>query len=379
MTKIRFFRHNVTLNDILNVIKTLRSDFITTGPVTEEFERRFSEFLGVKYTVGLTSCTAALFLGLKALGIKEGDEVIVPALTFVSTASVVEHCKAKPVFCDVERDTGLIDLSEMKKKITKRTKAVIPVHIYGQMADIKNIVSICKEKKIAVIEDAAHGPDMERDGIRPGVITDLAAFSFYATKNITCGEGGALSTQKRSIYEKVKILRLHGLTHDAANRYQRNRFVQYDVIDAGYKYNMSDIQASLLIYQLQNIKNNTEKRREIYKRYCREIERIKGIFIPPIDKYGKSCYHLMTIQVDPGKREKFIETLNDNGVPVSVHFHPVHLFSYYKRKYGFKRGDFPNAEKIGFSTITLPFHPFIKEREFRKVISSLKKAAEILS
>ena len=376
--KIEFCRHNISEKDIRNAVKVLRSTFVTTGPVTRQFEERFSSFLGLEHCLGVTSATTGLHLILLGLGIGPGDEVIVPALTFVATANVVEYVGAKPVFADVEAETGLIDPAAIEKLVTKRTKAVIPVHLYGQMADMKAIRKMAKKRGLKVIEDAAHCIEGERDGVTPGALSDAVAFSFYATKNITSGEGGAVATNNAALFDRMKVLRLHGMSYDAINRYQSGSFKQYDVPVLGFKYNMFDIQAALLIGQLERIEAIREKREDLSRVYEQAIDGIPGMDYPK-HKYGKSARHLFSTWVDKEKRARVIEFLNGRGIPVSVHFHPVPYLSYYRNKYGLKPGRWPNAERIGLSNITLPLYPKLKKPEQAYIIRALHDAGlEIL-
>lgn len=373
--KMNFFKHNVDKKDIANAVKTLQSLFITTGPVTAEWENQLAHFLDVPYSLGLNSCTAGLHLLLLGLGVGQGDEVIVPSLTFVSSVNVIEFVGAKPIFADVERDTGLIDPQDVEKKITKKTKAIIGVHLYGQMVDVVALSKLVKKYKLKFIEDSAHGVDCTRDGYRPGQLSDGASFSFYATKNITSGEGGAIVTKHKTLAEKIKVLRTHGMSKDSISRYHTSSFKQYDVKVLGYKYNMTDIQASLLMGQLNRIDKNTAKREKICQQWEKTIDQLENIDYPKV-KYGKSSRHLFTIWVAPTKRDKAIEYLNKQGIPVSVHFKPVHTFTYYKKKY--KNIKLKITEKIGKSTISLPLYPQLTKKEIDYVGATLKKLNSVL-
>jgi len=373
--KMNFFKHNIDKKDIANVVKTLQSLFITTGPVTAEWETQLAHFFNVPYALGLNSCTAGLHLLLLGLGIGKGDEVIVPSLTFVSSVNVIEFVGAKPIFADVETDTGLIDVKDVEKKITKKTKAIIGVHLYGQMVDVLALSKIAKKHKLKFIEDSAHGVDCMRDGYRPGQFSDGAAFSFYATKNITSGEGGAIVTKHKALAEKIKVLRTHGMSKDSISRYHTSKFNQYDVKELGYKYNMTDIQASLLIGQLKRIDENTAKREKICQQWEKIIDQLENIDYPKV-KYGKSSRHLFSIWVDPAKRDKAIQYLNKQGIPVSVHFKPVHTFTYYKKKY--KKIKLKTTERIGKSTISLPLYPQLTKKEIDYISATLKKLNSFL-
>lgn len=365
--KVEFYKHTIDEEDIKRVNEVLRSIFLTTSSKTKEFEDKFSKYLGVKYAVGTNSATSALHLLLKSVGIKAGDEVITTPLTFVATANAIEFLGAKPVFVDVEEESGLIDLDRVEEAISPKTKAIVIVHLYGNMVNVKRLNEISEKYNIPVIEDAAHAIESRYEGISPGSLTSGACFSFYATKNITSGEGGALVTNIEEIYERTYRLRLHGLSKSAVDRYKR--FTWYDMPEVGYKYNMYDIQAALLVGQLDRIEKLLERRSFLANRY---IESLKDkVEFPRIPEKVKTSWHLFTIWVEEEKRNFIIEHLQKNNIGVSVHYKPVHLMSYYKNKYGYKEGDFKNAEKISKRTITLPLYPSLKEEEQDYVIEKL--------
>jgi UDP-4-amino-4-deoxy-L-arabinose-oxoglutarate aminotransferase len=377
--EIPFFKHNLSAKDIRLAAKVMKSHFITTGPVTAEFESLLAAKTGNRFALGMTSCTAGLHAALVALGIGPGDEVLVPAITFVSSVNVIEHAGARPVLVDVDPETGLMDLEDAERRITAKTKAMIPVHLYGQMADMRGMKRLADFRGLKIIEDSAHAVDAERDGAKIGNLSDVAAFSFYATKNITSGEGGAVVTNDEKLFQRMKTLRLHGMSVDAIGRYNRKTFHQYDVEFPGFKYNMTDIQAALLMNQLRNIEANTAKRERIAKRWEAFLGDL-GCFDFPRHRFGKSSRHLFCVWVrQRERRDEVISFLNSKGIPVSVHFHPVHLFTYYRKKYGYKMGDFPVAERIGFSTITLPFYPQIRLAHQRYLMKVLAEAEEMLS
>ncbi len=371
MQKIEFYRHNIGKKEIQAVSKVLKSIFLTTGSVTEEFEKKFADYLQVRHVLGLTSATAGLFLLIKAMDIKEGDEVITTPLSFVSAANCILHCGAKCVFVDVDKNTGNIDIDLIKQKITDRTKAILPVHLYGVMNDMKRMKAIADKYNLKIIEDSAHCIEGEIDGIKPGQISDGAAFSFYATKNITSGEGGLVATNNDELADKIRILRLHGMSLDAAQRYTK-KFTQYDVLVPGYKYNMFDIQAALLLTQLERIDKMWEQKKEIFKYYYEKLKDINGISYPSVPENVKHSLHLFTIWVDPEKRDEIIVKLQEKGIGVAVNFKPIHLFKYYREKLGYKHGMFPEAVRIGASTISLPFYAKLKKKEIDYIAKVLK-------
>lgn len=368
--KVEFFRHNIGKEDIQKVKEVLQSIFLTTGPVTAEFEKKLSRYAGLKEVVGVSSCTAALHLSLLALGIGPGDEVITTPMTFIATATSILHSGAKPVFIDVEEDTGLIDVCKLESIVTSRTRAILPVHLYGVMADMKAIRKIADKYKLKIIEDAAHCIEGERDGIRPGQLGDTACYSFYATKSLTCGEGGAVGTNNPELAEKIRILRIHGMSKDALSRYS-GRYRHWDMSLLGWKYNMSDIQAALLVKQINRLEMYWRKRQAICKKYDEGLGGVHGIKITELR--GRSARHLYTILVDPEKRDNILRKIQDKGIGVAVNFKAIHTLTYFRDHFGFKAEDFPVANLIGNSTISLPLYPCLKDYEIKYVINTVKK------
>jgi dTDP-4-amino-4,6-dideoxygalactose transaminase len=369
--KVEFYKHNLSSKDKKAALEVLHSLFLTTGKTVKEFEEKFAQFTENKYAVGLTSCTDALFLSLKYFDIKPGDEVITTPLTFIASANVIEYCGAKQVLIDVENTTGNIDITKVEKAITKKTKAIIPVHLYGHMVDMKKLSQLTKEYNIKIVEDAAHCVEGERDGIKPGGLADIACFSFYATKNMTSGEGGAIVTNNSQIYDWFIKARLHGMSKTAADRYQK--YQHYDMEFLGYKANMTNLQAALLYNQLDRAEKNLKKREQIAKKYYRGFANNPAISMPQVLENTKHARHLFNIWVDPKKRDDYLIALQENGVGVSVAFNPLHLMTYYKKKYGFKKGDFPVAERIAEATITLPFYPKLTPDEIDYVITTVNR------
>lgn len=370
--KVEFYKHNINQGDIDNVVRVLNSLFLTHGEVVEKFENRFSQYLGCKYTIGVNSCTAALHLSLLAHDIGVGDEVITTPMTFIATANAVLHAGAKPVFVDVEPDTGNLDANLIEKAITSRTKGILPVHLYGQMCDMKKIREIADRHGLIIIEDAAHCIEGTRDGIRPVMLGDTACFSFYATKNITSGEGGAVSTNDKRIAEIIRKLRLHGMSKGASERYSK-KYEHWDMEMLGWKYNMSNIQAAMLSGQMGDIEKNLQQRETICRKYEEAFKDNPGITCLTILPGSKSARHLFTILVAPEKRDPLLHRLQDKEIGVAVNYRAIHLLTYYRREYGLKRGMFPVAEKIGDSTITLPLYPKLHDEEIDYVIKSVNE------
>jgi dTDP-4-amino-4,6-dideoxygalactose transaminase len=315
-----------------------------------------------------------LFLALKALNVQPGDEVLVPAMTFIASANVVLHCGATPVLVDVESDTGLIDVTLLESAITPRTKAIVAVHLYGHLVDMRALRTLADKHGLAIVEDAAHALESERDGVRSGALGDAAAFSFYATKNITCGEGGALVSNRAEIAGRVRLLRQHGMSKSASERYD-NQYQHWDMLELGYKFNMFDIQAALLIPQLQTIEMNWRRRESICQFYQSEFTRA-GIEFPVVRAGCKSARHLFTLWAPHGKRDALLLELQRREIGVAVNYRAIHLLSYFRERFGFKPGMFPHAENIGDRTLTLPLYPKLSDTEVeyvaRSVIDSLK-------
>ncbi len=370
--KIEFFRHNIGQEDIDRVNEVLRSIFLTTGSVVSEFEGAFSQYLGVQNTIGLTSCTAALHLSLISLGIGPGDEVITTPMSFCATSNAVMHAGARPVCVDVEEETGNLNAELVESAITEKTKAIIPVHLYGQMCDMKRIAELAGRHNLKVIEDAAHSIEASRDGIRVGKLSDTACFSFYATKNITSGEGGALTTENEELAERIGMLRLHGIDKGAADRYTK-RYQHWDMPLLGWKYNMDNIQAALLIGQLKRIEDLLAKRDSLWREYEEALRGIKGVRLLKTLPGVKHARHLFTVLVDPARRDEILWGLQGRGIGVAVNYRPIHLLKYYRETFGFREGNYPVAEDIGKRTISLPFHTFLTTDQVKYIAQALKE------
>ena len=370
--RVDFFRHNITTEDRRTLEKTLKGLFISTGDEVGQFENQFARYLDVPYVVGVTSATAGLHLALEALGVGKGDEVITTPMTFMATANAIIHAGATPKFVDVEPDTGNIDAEKIEKAITRKTRAIVPVHLYGQLCDMKAISRIARARRLKVVEDAAHAVEARRDGVGVGQKSDAAAFSFYATKNLTSGEGGAISVHSKKVWEKLKKARLHGMSKDAASRF-RKRFEHYDMKFLGWKYNMSNIQAALLLNQIDRIEKNLQKRQKLWALYMKELEGVDGIEFPVIRPGARSAMHLFTVWVPAKHRDTVLWRLEEKNIGVAVNFRPVHYLTYYRENFGLKKGMFPNAERIGDRVVTLPFYPSLKPAQVRYVARSLKE------
>ncbi|OQA80722.1 MAG: UDP-4-amino-4-deoxy-L-arabinose--oxoglutarate aminotransferase [bacterium ADurb.Bin243] len=357
------------------ILDTLRSGWITTGPKTKKFEEDFKNYCQAKHCVALNSCTAALHLAYAALGVGPGDEVITTPMTFAATANVAVHLGAKPVFADIMPETLNIHPAEIEKKLTAKTRVITAVHYVGQPCKMDEISEIARSKGVAVVEDAAHATEAVYKGRKIGSISDMTAFSFYATKNITCGEGGALCVNRDDLIDKIRILGLHGMSKDAWKRYSKDEFKHYEILYPGYKYNMFDIQASLVMHQLKKVEQFWELRKRYVDKYneaFKDIEQIKTLKIMPDVKHSYHLYTaLLKTEMLKCTRDEFLSELQKLNIGVSVHFIALHLHPFYRDAYGYKRGDFPNAEYASDRVISLPLFPRMNDKDVEYVISAV--------
>ncbi len=370
--KVEFYRHALGQPELDAVARVVGSLFLTTGPETRAFEAELAAFLGVAEAVGVTSCTAAMHLSLVALGVGPGDEVVVPPTSFVATANVAVYAGATPVFADVEPDTGLLDPAAVEAALTPRTRAVIPVHLYGHLADMRALRALADGHGLALIEDGAHCVEGTRDGAKPGQLGTAACFSFYATKNLTCGEGGAIATNDHALAAHLRRLRLHGIDRDAADRYGA-RYRHWDQLELGYKANLTDLQAAMLRAQLPLLLERRARREALCRRYDEGFADLAGVQRPVVRPGAESARHLYTLQVDPARRDDVLAALGDRGVGVAVNFRPIHLMRWYREHFGTREGQFPNAERLGASTISLPLYPLLTEAEQDHVIAAVRE------
>lgn len=370
--KVDYHRTSISPDDIQRLTNVMQSGMLTTGQVTQKFEEQLSKFLGRQHCVGTTNCTSSLEAAIRYYDIGEGDEVLVPSMSYVSSAHCAAIAGAKPIFVESDPQTGLLDISDMESKITENTKAIIPVHLYGVMPDMKRIQEITSARGIKIIEDAAHAIEAERDDYSPGGIGNSAHFSFYATKNMACGEGGALVTDDQQLYEWVQKARRGGVTKDVSSRSSKRRYQHYDVGMVSGKFNMTNIDASLLLGQLTRINDNWDKRNTIYQRYTEQLQEIEGITIPHIPAEAKSAHHLYVILVQRGTREDVFDLLGEHNIGVALNFRPIHLMKIYREKYGWREGNLPIAEDWGERCISLPMYPSLTDGEINYVCETLK-------
>lgn len=369
--------------EISSVVESLRSGWLTSGPKVKLFEKNFSEFVCSRNSIAVSSCTAGLHLSLLALDIGPGDEVLLPSFTFCSTVNVVEHCGAKPIFVDIDDDFN-ISIENLRRKINKKTKAIIPVHFSGNPCHLYEIYSIASEHHLFVIEDAAHAIGATYNQVRIGSdklqkefpeLTRTTCFSFYATKNITTGEGGMVVTKDDELSDKIRVLSLHGMSRDAWKRYSDTGSWFYEVLYPGYKYNMTDIQAAIGIHQLKRLPEFIDQRQSIARKYDIELGKLSNLKIPINYNDRTNAYHLYVIKLvlESMKinRSEFINQLNKMNISTSVHFIPVHLQPYYKNKYKIDSDQLPKTEEIFEQIISLPIYPKMSDNDVVKVIRTI--------
>jgi UDP-4-amino-4-deoxy-L-arabinose-oxoglutarate aminotransferase len=351
---VPFFRHGLGSSEAAAVAGVLGGRVLTTGDQVERFERAFADYLGRRHAIALTSCTAAIQLSLTALGVQPGDEVITTPMSFLATATAIMQAGARPVFVDVEPDTGNIDAARIADAVTARTRAVVPVHLYGQMCDMVAIGEIAESHGLVVVEDAAHCVEGTRDGMRPGDAGRSACFSFYATKSLTCGEGGAVVTDDDDLAHQLRLLRLHGLDQPLLERMRRG-YRHADMVTMGWKYNMDDIHAALLNPQVAGIDERRAQRSGLAARYMEALARVDGVRWPTTRTGSLHARHLFPIWVDG--RDQVVEGLLGAGIEVVVNYRALHRLGHLARVLGHRADDFPIADWIGERTLSLPLYP----------------------
>jgi len=363
--------------EIDEVVATMKSGWLGTGPKTHQFEKEFAEYLGVKHCVAVSSCTAALHLSMIAAGIGPGDEVIVPSMTFCASANSVIHTGATPVFADCTIPEMVLDPVDVKRKITSRTKAILPVHFHGRPVDVDAIQKIAREHGLYIIDDAAHAIETEYKGRKVGHFAECTCFSFYVTKNMTSVEGGMVATDNDEWADRIKIYALHGMSKDAWARFSDKGYKHYQVVMPGFKYNMTDIQASIGIHQLHKLEKNWVRRQEIWNAYNNEFRDLPLDLPAKVDNTIRHAYHLYAIRVrdEAGiSRDALMQRLQDQKIGTGVHYTALHMHQYYSQTYGYKEGDFPNAEKIGDTTLSIPFSAGLTDEDVADVVKAMKES-----
>lgn len=373
--RVPFHRASVGEEEVRAVAEVIRSGWLTMGAKTFEFEKSFAGYVGAKHAIAVSSCTAALHLGLEALGVQPGDEVLVPTTTFTATAEVVTYLKATPVLVDIDSRTLNMSVEDAAHKITPRTRAIIPVHFAGQPCDMAEIHDLAELHQLRVIEDAAHALPAEYRGRRIGGLSELTAFSFYATKTLTTGEGGMITTDNEAHAKHLQLMRLHGISRDAWDRYGPKGSWHYEVHEAGYKYNLTDLQAALGIVQLAKCDEMYEARCRIAEIYNQQFAAAEALEIPWLPPDRSTSWHLYVLRLNRAclriGRDRFITELFNRGVDTSVHFIPLHLQPFYQHAYGYKRGDFPAAENEFQRCLSLPIYPSMTESEIEQIVRAV--------
>jgi dTDP-4-amino-4,6-dideoxygalactose transaminase len=366
---------NIGREEIDEVVDTLKSGWLTTGPKTRRFEQCFADAVGAPAALALNSCTAGLHTAMIALGIGPGDEVITTCMTFAASVNVIEHVGARPVLVDIEPDTLNLNPAKAELAITSRTRAILPVHFAGHPVDLDAVHTLAAERKLNVIEDAAHAVGAKYRDQWIGAGSNFASFSFYATKNLTTGEGGML-TGDDALVSQARIVSLHGMSHGALSRYEQGGSWRYDIATPGFKYNMSDIQAALGLAQLRRLSGFQQRRAEIAERYSRAFAEVPAIELPSTRPEVTHAWHLYVIRLRTEQltinRDQFAIELARRKIGSSVHFIPIHFHSYYRNKYGYRETDFPVAHASFPRMLSLPIHPLMSDVDVDDVIEAVR-------
>lgn len=363
MGPVPFFLHDLGEDELAAAARVIGTPLLTTGPVAAEFERGFSDLLGAGHTVAVASCTAALHLALEGLGVGPGDEVIVPDMTFAASALAVQHAGATPVLVDVRPDDGTIDLDAVRAAIGPRTAAVMPVHLYGQLCDMRGIAELADRHGLAIVEDAAHCVEGERDGVVPGGLSDAACFSFYATKNITCGEGGAVLTRHDDLAARLRRSRTHGMDRTAADRI-RDGYTPWDIVRPGWKYNLDDVRAAMLIPQLPRVRERLERRAAIARLYDAAFATAPRISTPV--RTGRHAHHLYPVWIEDGRRDGCMTSLTEAGIGWTVNYTPVSGLTAFAGLARVPDG-LPVSRSIAARTLSLPMYPRLSAEQAERV------------
>jgi UDP-4-amino-4-deoxy-L-arabinose-oxoglutarate aminotransferase len=387
MSAVEFYRHQLGEAEAASWRRAMESLFLTLGPEVAEFENELGQFLvrqrataRAPHVVGVNSCSAGLVVALRALGVGPGDEVITTPMTFAATTASILHVGAAPKLVDVEPTTGLIDPSAVRAAIGPRTVGILPVHLYGQLADMRALRALADARGLFILEDSAHGVEMQRDGVRPGELGDAVVFSFYATKNITCGDGGAIATGKSSLADRIRLLRNHGVTKAAVDRHG-GAYTHWDLLELGYKANLTDLDAALLRPQLPYVDEKRAKREALVRRYESMLrERIPDLAQAPltangvpwlIEERGSSSHHLFTIHAPLGQRDALLASLGRSGIGTAVNYRALHDLTFFAKTLRIRRGSLPVAEEVGDRTISLPLYPTLSAHDQLAVVEAV--------
>ena len=369
--KVEFYRHDLGEAELASLRETFASPFLTLGPRVGVFEKRLAADLGVAHVVGVTSCTLGMHMTLHALGIGPGDEVVTTPMTYISSPNAALYVGATPVFADVDPRTGLIDTADVARKIGPRTRAILVVHLYGQMCDMRALSALAKKHDLRLIEDTAHGFEAERDGVRPGQLSDAAVFSFYATKTMTSGDGGAIATGSAELDQRLRRLRNHGTSKDAISRHGGS-YQHWDMIELGWKGAMTDVEAALLLPQMDRAYARRDKRQALVERYEARLRGKRNIELH--DRHGRSAHHLFTVLVPRGARDRVMARLGEAGVGAAINYRAVHTLTYYRERFALPEESLPHAADIGARTISLPLWPDLPHADVDYVTDALLSA-----
>jgi len=367
----------INVDEINEVVECLKSGWLGTGPKVKKFEDKFKNYKNIKHAVAVNSCTAALHLSLVALDLKHGDEVITTPMTFCSTINAIIHAGAMPVLADIDPLSMNINPKKIEEKITNKTKCILPVHFAGRPCNMDEIMEIADEYNLWVIEDCAHAIETSYHEKKAGTFGDFGCFSFYVTKNLVTGEGGMVITKHEKWVKRIKRLALHGLSKDAWKRFSDEGYQNYYVEEAGFKYNMMDIQAAIGIHQLERIEGNWLRRQEIWNYYNEKFSEFPIVLPALPEKNTRHAYHLYTVLIDEGKsgltRDDFLNRMNGENIGTGVHYLSIPEHPYYQKQFGWKAEDYPNAMKIGRETVSLPLSPKLTDNDVERVTQTVKK------
>ena len=363
-------------DEIREVVSTMQSGWLGTGPKVAQFEKDIKNYKGAGYTAAVNSCTAALHLSILAAGIEKGDEVITTPMTFCATINAIIHTGAKPVLADIDPLTMNIDPAQIEAKITSKTKAILPVHFAGRPCNMDSIMSIAAKHGLKVIEDCAHAIETEYKGSKVGTIGDFGCLSFYVTKNIVTGEGGMVLAKKEEDIARIKVLALHGMSKDAWKRFSDEGFKHYQVVEAGFKYNMMDLQAAIGIHQLKRIEKYWQRRQEIWNQYNEAFSDLPIDLPAAPEPDTKHAYHLYTIMIDESKagitRDAFLDSMTKSNIGVGVHYLSIPEHPFYQKTFAWKPEDYPNAMRIGRRTVSIPISAKLSQGDLEDVVNAVE-------
>jgi dTDP-4-amino-4,6-dideoxygalactose transaminase len=378
-----FGRPVIGEEEIAEVVEVLRSGWIGTGPRTARFEEEFGSYTGARHAVAVSSCTAALHLSLAASKLAPGDEVVVPSMTFVASANSIVHAGATPVLCDVDPGTQNLGVEYLQRVLTPKTRAIMPVHFAGRAVDMTALNAVVADwiarhgRDVSVISDAAHAIETEHAGRRMPAYAPLTAYSFYPTKNLTTAEGGMVATNDDALAERLRVLRLHGLSADAWKRFSDEGFRHYEAIEAGYKYNLTDLQAAIGLHQLRRLESASARRAALWSRYLDAFADLPMDLPPPSPRGDRHAHHLFIVllrldalSVD---RDRIAQALHAEGIGIGIHYRAVHLHPYYRQRFGYEPEAFPNARAISERTLSLPLSAGLSDRDADDVIEAVRR------